>query len=94
MGFFVHKKIILAVKRAEFVSDGMSYILLRGQWFHITVLRVQAPTEDKADDVKDSFYKELEHLFDKFPKYQKQILWPLVRKRTIPTEQLPPVGKI
>jgi hypothetical protein len=65
-GFFVHKRIISAVKRDEFVSDRMSYIILRGLWCHITVLNVHAPTEDKTDDVKDSFYEELERLFDKF----------------------------
>jgi hypothetical protein len=37
----------------------MSYIILRGHWCHI-VLNVHAPTEDKIDDMKDSFYKELE----------------------------------
>jgi hypothetical protein len=31
-------------------------------------MKVHAPTEDKTDYVKDSFYKELERLFDKFPK--------------------------
>jgi hypothetical protein len=30
-GFFVHKKIILAVQRAEFVNDNISYIILRGR---------------------------------------------------------------
>jgi hypothetical protein len=29
--FFVHKRIISAVKRLEFVSDRMSYIILRGR---------------------------------------------------------------
>jgi hypothetical protein len=48
------------------VSDRMSYIILRGRWCHIIVLNVHAPTEDKTDDVKDSFYKELERVFDKF----------------------------
>jgi exonuclease III len=67
-GFFVHKKIISAVKRVEFVSDGMSYIILRGHSFHIIVLNIHAPTEDKIDDVKESFYEELERIFDKFPK--------------------------
>jgi hypothetical protein len=52
----VHRRIISAVKRAEFVSDRMSYIILRRRWFHIIVLNVHAPTEDKTDDVKDSFY--------------------------------------
>jgi hypothetical protein len=44
--FFVHKRVMSAVKRAEFVSDRMSYILLRGCWFHVIVLDVHAPTED------------------------------------------------
>jgi endonuclease/exonuclease/phosphatase family metal-dependent hydrolase len=35
---------------------------------------VNAPTEDKTDDVKDSFYEELEHVFEKFPKYHTKIL--------------------
>jgi hypothetical protein len=30
--------------------------------------------EDKMDDVKDSLYKELECVFDKFPKYVIKIL--------------------
>jgi exonuclease III len=52
----------------------MSYIILRGCWYHIIVLNVHTPTEDKTEDVKDSFYEELEHMFDKFPKYHMKIL--------------------
>jgi hypothetical protein len=32
-------------------------------------------TEDKTDEVNDSFYEELEHMFDKFPKYHTKILF-------------------
>jgi hypothetical protein len=70
----VHKRIISAVKTVEFVSDRMSYIILRGRWCHIIVLNVHAPTDDKSDDMKDSFYEELERVFDKFPKYHMKIL--------------------
>jgi hypothetical protein len=56
-GSFVRKRIISAVKRVEFVSDRMSYIILRGCWFHIIVLNVHVPTEDKTDDVKDSLHE-------------------------------------
>jgi hypothetical protein len=56
-GFFMHKRIISAVTRAEFVSDRMSYITLRGRWCDIIVLNVHAPTEDKCDDTKDSFMR-------------------------------------
>jgi hypothetical protein len=30
--------------------------------------------KDKTDDVKDSFYKEVERVFDTFPKYQMKML--------------------
>jgi exonuclease III len=52
----------------------MLYIILRGRWCHIILLNVHAPTEDKTDDVKDSFYEELERMFDKIPKYHTKIL--------------------
>jgi hypothetical protein len=53
----------------------MLYIILRGHWCDIPVLNVIASTEDKSDDVKDSFYEELECVFDKFPKYHMKILF-------------------
>jgi hypothetical protein len=33
------------------------------------------PTEDKIDDLQDRFFEELEHVFDKFPKYPMKILF-------------------
>jgi hypothetical protein len=68
-GFFVHKRIISAVKRAEFVSDRMSYITLRGRCCDITVQNVHATTEHKIGDTKDRFYEKIEHVFNKFPEY-------------------------
>jgi exonuclease III len=73
-GFYVHRRIASAVKRVEFISDRMSYIILRGRWSDIIVLNVYAPTEDKIDDVKDSFYDELERAFHNFPKYHMKIV--------------------
>ena len=48
--------------------------LLKGRWCDIIVLNVHAPTEDKDDDIKDSFYEEIEQLFDQLPKYHMKIL--------------------
>jgi hypothetical protein len=45
----------------------MSYIILRGHWCDIIILNVHAPTADKIDNMKDRFYKELEHVFDRLP---------------------------
>ena len=72
--FFVHQRIASAVKRVEFVSDSMSYIVLRGRWSNIIVLNVHAPSEEKSDSSKDSFYEELEQVFDRFPKYDMKNL--------------------
>jgi hypothetical protein len=57
---YVHHKIVSAVKRVEFVSNRMSYTVLRGRWFNIVVINVHAPSMDKSYYSKDSFCKELE----------------------------------
>jgi hypothetical protein len=73
-GFFLHQKILPAVKKVESASDRMSYIVLKGRWCNIIVLNAHAPTEEKNDDSKDSFYEKLEQVFDNFPKYHTKIL--------------------
>jgi hypothetical protein len=54
-----------AVKRVEFVNDRMSYIILRGGWFHIIVLNFHAPAEDTTHDMKVRFYEDLKVVFDR-----------------------------
>jgi hypothetical protein len=71
---FVYMRIISAVERTEFVSDRVSYIIVKGLWCRIIVLNVRAPTENRIDDVKNIFYEELEHVFDQFRKYHMKIL--------------------
>jgi hypothetical protein len=73
-GFFVHKRIVSAVKRVEFVNNRMSYIILRSRWCDFIVLNVHDSAEDRIDNMKDRFYKELEYVFDKFPKYHMKVL--------------------
>jgi exonuclease III len=67
-GFFVHNRIISEVQRVQFVSNRTSYITLKCRWCDIVLLNVHAPTEDKDDVIKDSFYEELEQVFDQFPR--------------------------
>ncbi|PNF19155.1 hypothetical protein B7P43_G09800 [Cryptotermes secundus] len=67
----------------EFVSDRISYIILKGRWCHIIVMNVRAPTEDKIDDIKDIFCEELEHVFDKFPKHPIKFLVNLTTSRNL-----------
>jgi hypothetical protein len=37
-------------------------------------LNVHAPTKDKDDDIKGSFYEVLKQVFDQFPRYHMKIL--------------------
>jgi len=60
---FVYHRIVSAVKRVEFISDRVSYIVLRVHWCNIIILNVHAPSEEKSDDSKHSFYEELEQVF-------------------------------
>ena len=73
-GFFVHGKLLSAVKRIEFDSDRLSYIVLKGRWLHRIVVNVHAPSEGKSKELKDIFYEEVEEVFDRFPKYYMKIL--------------------
>jgi len=72
--FFVHNKTVSAGKRDEFVGNRLSYIVLRGHRCNIIVINMHAPSEEKNVDSKDSFYEELEQVFDHYPKYHMKIL--------------------
>ena len=58
----------------EFISDRVSCITLKGRLCDIIVLNVHPPTEDKDDDINDSFYEEGERLSDQLPMYHMKIL--------------------
>jgi hypothetical protein len=55
---FVHHRLVSAVKREEFVSDRMLYIVLRGRWYNIIALNVHAPSEEKSEYSKDIFIRK------------------------------------
>ena len=80
-GSFVHHRIVSAVKRVEFVSNRVSYIVPRGRWCNVIVLNVHTPSEDKSDDSKDSLYEELEQGFDHFPRYHMKILLGILMRK-------------
>jgi hypothetical protein len=57
------------VQRVEAISDSMLYVTLTGCQCNIIILNAHASTKDKSDDMKDSFYEELDLAFYQFPKY-------------------------
>jgi hypothetical protein len=78
-GFFIHKVIISAFKKVEFIDDRMSYITLRGHWCD-NYCSEHACTKDKNNDTKYSFYKELGCVFSQFLKYYMKILLDFITK--------------
>jgi hypothetical protein len=61
--------VVSEVRRLEFFSDRLSYIILRGRWCNIIVLNVHAPCEDKGDEVNISVYEKLGRQFHQLPRY-------------------------
>jgi hypothetical protein len=53
--------IISVTKWVKFVSDRISFFLLKDYWHVIIVLNVYDQNKDRSDDTKDNFYEELEH---------------------------------
>jgi hypothetical protein len=50
----VHRRLVSAVKRIEFVSNRLSYIVLKGRWLSI-IVNVHAKKKKKSEELKDSF---------------------------------------
>jgi hypothetical protein len=65
---------VSVVNRAQFVTDRVSYIVVRGRWCDVIVLNVHARTQEKSDYSKDRFYEKLKQVFNHFPQYHMKIL--------------------
>ena len=57
-----------------FISDHVSCISLKVRWCDINIVNLHTPSEDKDDDIKVSFYKDIERIFDQLPVYYSKIL--------------------
>ena len=67
-GFFLLHRTISEFKRIEFVSDRISYRILRGRRFNVVVLYVFAPREEKSDGSKGSFTRNYSRVLIIFPR--------------------------
>jgi hypothetical protein len=54
----LHTTYYQQLTKVDFVSDRLSYMVLRGRWCNIIVLNAHEPIGKISDDLKDSFYKE------------------------------------
>ncbi|PSN40818.1 hypothetical protein C0J52_15311 [Blattella germanica] len=58
-GFLVRRNILSAIRDIKFVSDRISYIILKGKRHDFIIVNVYDPTEASDDTIKDQFYEEL-----------------------------------
>jgi hypothetical protein len=75
----VNKRIISLVKRVAFVSDRMSYIMLRGRWCHVIVLNVHCTVDKKGDKTDCNNYRGTSLLSTSY-----KILWNVLLLRLSP----------
>lgn len=72
-GFLVDKRALPGIIRFQPVSDRISVLRVKSRFFNITVVNVYAPTNLADDETKDSFYEDLENVFDEIPCYDAKI---------------------
>jgi exonuclease III len=66
IGLFVQHRIVPAVKRVEYVSDRVPYIVLKGRCCNMTVLNVHAPSDEKVM-IQKTVLREIRAGFRTFP---------------------------
>ncbi|PSN35187.1 hypothetical protein C0J52_22574 [Blattella germanica] len=73
-GFLVRRSILSAIRDIKFVSDRISYIILKGKRHDFIIVNVYGPTEASDDTIKDEFFEELESVFDRLSRYHMKIV--------------------
>jgi hypothetical protein len=74
VGFIVKEFLVKLVKKFEAVDDRLCYIIIEGKTSNIAIINCYAPTETADNDYKDSFYDNLERVYDMIPRSYIRIL--------------------
>lgn len=73
-GFIVTKKMRESIMEFEPINERMCRIRIRGKLRNLSIMLVYAPTEDKDEVEKETFYEELEKNYNKLPRYDMKII--------------------
>ena len=73
-GFLVSKKLQNDIIDFKHFNERMCKLRIKCKHNNITLINIYAPTEDKAIDVKEQFYKELESLINQVPRSDTLII--------------------
>jgi len=74
VGFMINEKILHNTKSFTPVNDRICYIKISGRLFDLILINCYAPTEDKADDIKEKFYDELETVVNNLPTHSLKMI--------------------
>lgn len=56
------------------MNDRLCRLEIQAKWFNIILINCYAPTEDKEEETKNDFYKQLEALYDAIPQNMVKIV--------------------
>uniref|UniRef100_A0A8D9AL13 Craniofacial development protein 2 n=1 Tax=Cacopsylla melanoneura TaxID=428564 RepID=A0A8D9AL13_9HEMI len=73
-GFIINKTIRDSIMEYNNVSDRICKIRLKGHFRNITIVSAHAPTEEKPDGDKETFYDELDRVLSQVPRYDMKLV--------------------
>jgi len=73
-GFMMNKAMKGCILEFEPQSNRICKMRLKGKFRNITVISAHAPTNEKDDQEKESFYENLEDVYNRIPRYDMVII--------------------
>jgi exonuclease III len=66
-GFIINKRVRHLVTGFTAVDERISCVRIRGNFFNCSLINIYAPTKEKYEDEKETFYTFLEKTYDSCP---------------------------
>lgn len=73
-GFLIRTELANNVMDFKAIDKRLSLVRLRGRFYNISILSVHAPTENKTNDEKESFYAKLDDILNSIPQNDAVVL--------------------
>ncbi|XP_067615689.1 craniofacial development protein 2-like, partial [Eurosta solidaginis] len=74
VGFVVGERLCRQVLAFTPVDERLAAIRIKAKFFNISFICAQSPTEEKDDEVKDTFYEQLERTYERCPRHDIKLV--------------------
>ncbi|XP_067625268.1 craniofacial development protein 2-like [Eurosta solidaginis] len=74
VGFVARERICLQVLAFTPVDERLAAIQIKAKFINISFTCAQAPTEEKDDELKDTFYEQLERTYERCPRHDTKVV--------------------